>query len=544
MADGPQGLAQWPGINKILSADMTFSHGVTPSVCTIVVPAGLGEEPQEHGTLTFTFGGATISFPSAKLVESSVAVTGQGQLLTCVIHDRRWKWGWGGLSGLYNTRLADGTIQPGREKTPKELFIKAFAAMQEFDYDISQVPDNPKPEVNWSRDVPSRCLADLADYFGMRVVLKLDDTIAVVRNGIGGQLPGGLYTEYAEMFDPPEKPLDLLVAGGPSRFQVDYELEAVGLELDQSVKLVDKLSYKPKKGWEFDPPPHFLNVLKEKGLVAQHHAQKTVWRWYRIKKAKNSPMPPYGPPGYTDGPVGEIWQVVPIENEQVDTWVNNGIKENKLAQIFGIRRTGLADYENTKKTDEYKAGQWSVIKDQGVVEFHDYAWKNPGGQVKPAEMVLRCAVSVRHKDTREWHRFLKLRTIGSILTPPRVLKHDEIRLNHIGAPINQQECEKEGQWYLDLAEAEYRTTFPQQRTYNGLLNVSPDGAIHQIAWHVGEPYAWTRISRDNEFSLVVPSYIERRKQEKLNPNWIDEQRDAGRRIRAMKENANPFEPIR
>jgi hypothetical protein len=159
-------------------------------------------------------------------------------------------------------------------------------------------------------------------------------------------------------------------------------------------------------------------------------------------------------------------------------------------------------------------------------------------------MWLRCAVSVRHHESREWHRFLKLRQIGQVDTPARILKHDEVRLNHIGGPINQGECDKEAQHYLQLAEQEYQTKYPQQYTYNGLLDISPDGAIHQVHWHVGEPYAWTRASRDNEFSLVVQSYAERRKQEKLNNNWIDEQRDAGRRIRAMKENMNPFEPMR
>lgn len=547
MADGPQGLVHWPGIRSQCEADFTFSHGVTPSVCTIVVPAGIDASPAEHGTLTFEFGGTTIRFPDAKLVESSVAVTDRGQLLTLIIHDRRWKWAWGHLSGTYNTRLATGTIQPGRERSPRELFVRALEAMGETDYDISQVPIEPMPEVNWSMDVPSRSLADLADYFGMRVVLRLDNRVAIVSNGVGAQLPEGGYTEYAQMFDPPERPLDLLFTGGPSRFEVSYALEAVGEELGtKEVKPIDKLSYRPKRTkWEYEAIPSFANTRFEKGIDAYELAQRTVFRWYRIKEAIDSPRPPWGPPGYLDGPVDEIWQVLPIEAEMVETWVNAvGVKENKPAKVRGVRRNGEPNYQNTDKNNEFKSGAFTIIRDQGIVDFHDYVWRREGDKRKPAELVLRCAVSVRHHETRDWHRFGKLRRIGSHPTEPRVLKHDEVRLNHIGNPINLPECEKEAKWYLDLAEAEYRTKFPQQRTYDGLHAIELDGAIHQIHWHVGPPYAWTRVSRDNEFSLTCKAYAERRKDEKLNINWIDEQREAGRRIRAQKENPNPFEPLR
>src|SRR3990167_7848874 len=153
MADGPQGLVHWPGITGQCSADMTLSHGISPSVCTITVPAGTGT-PAEHGTLMFSFGGTAITFPDCKLVETSIDVGDQGQSQHLTIWDRRWKW-WGGVSGIYNQRFADGLINKDRERTPKQLGDACLAALLETGGDASVLDrwKGSRPVFHWAWDL-------------------------------------------------------------------------------------------------------------------------------------------------------------------------------------------------------------------------------------------------------------------------------------------------------------------------------------------------------------------------------------------------------
>ncbi len=46
--------------------------------------------------------------------------------------------------------------------------------------------------------------------------------------------------------------------------------------------------------------------------------------------------------------------------------------------------------------------------------------------------------------------------------------------------------------------------------YNGILPISCDGAIAQVEWSGGPNGAMTKASINTEFSLVVPSYQQRR----------------------------------
>ena len=85
-----QGLFLWPGANFI-SGSITFMHGTSPSVATLVcVPGG---NPAPSGTLVLSYGGVTIEFPDCRLVDTSIAVDMQGEF-TQVLHiaDGRWRW--------------------------------------------------------------------------------------------------------------------------------------------------------------------------------------------------------------------------------------------------------------------------------------------------------------------------------------------------------------------------------------------------------------------------------------------------------------------
>ena len=55
--------------------------------------------------------------------------------------------------------------------------------------DVSELPNQARPRVDWVSANPARALATLCDALGCRVVLDLDDAVSIRRVGVGAELP-------------------------------------------------------------------------------------------------------------------------------------------------------------------------------------------------------------------------------------------------------------------------------------------------------------------------------------------------------------------
>src|SRR5262249_33686079 len=134
---------------------------------------------------------------------------------------------------------------------------------------------------------PAVALEDLCRRLGCVPVLDpLLNVVRVCPLGVGALLPAGGVDTASLAITPPERPDGLLVVCGPTRWQTDLVLEAIGLDLDDTYKLLDDLSYKPSVGWGADPQKvGFPNVLVEFGEDAQRRAVQSVFRYYRVKAA-------------------------------------------------------------------------------------------------------------------------------------------------------------------------------------------------------------------------------------------------------------------
>ncbi len=154
------------------------------------------------------------------------------------------------------------------ERTPQELAELYLNAMGEVDYDISELPDDTRPPVDHDYDNPAEALAALCESLGCRIVLQLDNTVKLVRSGAGAGLPAEFLLEDSLTIDLPEKPDKIAVVCGPSLYQVDFPLEAVGLDRDttsggdptDTIKPIDELSYKPSGGWGQIDLPLFADL--------------------------------------------------------------------------------------------------------------------------------------------------------------------------------------------------------------------------------------------------------------------------------------------
>ncbi len=545
-----QGLCTFPAVKTVISASFTLSHGITPSVATIECA------PQEGlfgagGTLLFTFGSTTISFSDCKVDLASLSYNAQGLIWHLSIFDRRWKWAFGDISGSYNERRPDGTVDQNTIQTPQQLAMKLLEGMGETLYDVSAMPNETFPEALWLNDVPAKHLADLADSLGCRVCLNLDDSVSVVRTGIGADLPTVNVLADSFSVKPPERPDSLRVVCGKTRYQPDFLLEAVGVDTDGKVKLIDKLSYKPAGGWG-GVGPDFSGLSNTPGAdrapSPRTLAQDTVYRWYRVKLEDPStpgklPLIPGWFGGVQATPKGSriqaIWQVLPLEEVRVGGYIDEqALFHPDPALVFGQFYDGGLSYATTGGESLITTGNtpykkpFHINRDSGIVEFSDQVFilkdADDGSRTyAPAILGLRTACTVRHYVTRVWDRafFDLVFEEGNWGTGPKVLKHDEIVLtvvptiNSAGlvtqVTTNTAAVAREADHYLQAQNLEYQHQDARNITYIGLVPIGVDGAVQQVSWSIGPRGATTQASRNNEFHPAVPPYKERRLVEQM-----------------------------
>lgn len=532
MPEQPMGYATWPGVERVEACSYTMSHGVTPGVATMeIVPQDA--RVQEQGDLVFIQGTTRIVLKDCKVHTANIRAGDEGFIVTLSIYDRRWKWQAAGhIEGHYNLRDDNNVIITETEKEPRQLAKLLLEAMGEKEFDVSQLPNDARPTVTWEYAAPATELEQMAGRLGCRVVLGLDNRVRLCQAGSGGQLPNTGTEESAnDGFDPPEKPDKLLLVAAKTRFQADLRLEPVGYEADGTLLPIDSLSYKPSGGWEDSNPPHFSDIDNEE---QQALAKRYVFRLYRFTLALwdgtgSNEEPKLYIPGAEEATIIHDRRFLELEDVQVETFTDaiTGQKRAKPAAVRGEFYGGGAEDpdDNDPFPTPYLLPFSIVDKVQGLIEFQSYIWKLDANQRQVApDLVLRCAVSVRHPDTWHWFRRTKEKaTPGEKFgTKERVIFREEIVENiypvygpdtfPTGAIVsNRTTIEPQMDYYLNAAMAEYQAIETRERTYPGLLPISPDGAIQQVSWSVdGESGPTTRASRNTEFSLAVPEYNTRR----------------------------------
>lgn len=548
-----QGLFHYPGITQILSASFTLNHGISPSACTLYVPPDT--LVPEVGELRIVYGDVAITFQDCKLDRFAYEIGSDGKRrLALYILDRRWKWrpvsGGGQISGYYNTRRNDNEVIAGTEKTARELVELLFAAMGEADYDASQVPEDQFPLASWEYAHPAEELARVTEGLGMRVVLGLDDVVRILPAGEGADLPAGSdVLEPSLAIDIPERPDKLIAVAGKTRFQKDFELEAVAQDVGGKITLVRPDNPPESPGLSYYPADDLLlaeidSLLNITDLKLRQQAQESLLRWYRIKE-------PFTLPQVYDGENPEehaelrLADILPIESEQVSTYVDNhGVTQNLPAWVFGqfyTKDAAEASENNVAEVDPtsvhegspaYYGDGFVLDRDTGLVRLSRPTWRveadGEGHKNRPARLFLRVAVSLRKPETRAWEHHERARDFGELGTEPRyVLKPDVVLNIRSDEGDNLSDVNERLDYYLDALEASYQTTDAGSVTYIGFRAIEPDGAIRQVTWSIGEDgKAYTRASRNREEVNVDVSYAERRLTERIAAGLREQERRA------------------
>lgn len=501
----------------------TRSRGSQPGVCTFRIPAEGAPLPTFPAMMRFSDGLRSFAFRDCIIGDIALDQT-EGDSWVVSVLDRRWRWAFGEISGVYNVRRA-GKILPRTQRTPKELAALCFEAMGEKRFDVSRMPNDFYPEINWDMEVPSAALDALCQSVGAVVCPQLDDSFAIYPLGVGANLPKEVGSEFRESVDFSEVPDALGFAAGPTTWQKTLELwKPVGIEPTGKIVPIDKLSYKPATGWEYENPSTFAGV---KDKEARKLALASVFKWYQIKL-------PIELPGLKK-PVESIWELLPLLDTQLEYEVVLGESQRKQAVVYGAYfdrgdtgRNNVTVLSHNLKADKnliYKGG-WSIDQQYGLVKFNDpavYLTQNrQTGRtvIVPAKLFLRTSMNHYDPVTGAPDRWKKTLDTGYRNgTKPAWVRRDDVFHEMIvetgsGKVIrnNESDLKEQADYYLRNEAKKYQNRSPQTASYSGFLPIDLDGSIAQVTLSIDtEGYSMTEASRDSEHSIVVPSFAERQR---------------------------------
>lgn len=534
----------YPGIMDYQSASYTLSHGTIPGKIQVRCVAGTAN-PAAKGTARFIdpTTGVTVQLPDCIVDSAHIELSPRGdRIIRFDIFDQRWRWRFGRISGQYNLRNEDGSqILPGTEKTPRELAKLCFDAMGIDRGDVSKMPNKARPFIDWDVKNPSSALASLADTVGCSVVLKTNGRVSIEPIGVGKNLPFNAFSLSGDTgFDPPELPLGIEFVAGATKYQVDFELEAVGEDFDGSIKPIDDLSYKPANGWSFETP-----WMDNVGKLFQELAQQSVYKMYRIKIPKYLP----GVEKKRENKLTSIDEVLPLLDAQNDFDVMpDDSKKRRKPWVYGLFAQGETtleqrrgkkpepDLENTP--DQHYKRSFEVDHARGIVIFseqvYDFVDNGTKDLTKPADIRLRVAVNWRRPKTRALEHWTQLRGRSSARENPIVINRSDVALERKLDVINFRPTDNEGEvkdqakFYLDQAVAELQPRPIGSAQYVGIHPIEPDGAIRQVSWSImtdGSMASKTVASLNTEQLVLDASYEEKRLFEKVQQSLILQQQN-------------------
>ena len=375
----PQGLWSFPGLQHIVNGTFTLGHGVTPSQAMIYCAYQPGQA-FETGTLQYSYDSLVISFPQAKINFVDLFMDGEGkQLMQVAILDRRWKWAFGAISGYYNTRVGS-EIDERTKRNARELATLCLKAMGEKNYNVSKIPTDVFPEVEWDYTVPAQALQEICDRVGCRVVLKLNNTVSCDVVGQGANLPlGGDYVDASLTLDPAERADELIFVGDYVLYQVDLPLEPI---IEQCSPKGEPLGiFVPLNEFEFawlnpdtgkkDWRYYDLGLANTiPNVKVREIVKRDAFRKYRVKVPFPFQYPQPAGPGDKAGTkivkVEDLKWITPIEDRMLDKSErkegNKTIRERKPAVVWGLWHAG-----NDGNQSSYHVGSVQII--HGVKTF-------------------------------------------------------------------------------------------------------------------------------------------------------------------------------
>ena len=458
-----------------------------------------------------------------------VTINDGGQSLYAVVLDRRWRWKWRLISGRYNIRRTDGTIEPDTQKTPQELAGLLFAAMGEPSADVTALPNDGFPQVIWNYSRSNLELAQLCHSRGCDVSFNtLTNSFGIVRLGIGNPAVTGIDTESVSYsVDPPQAPDEILGLLDETLYQSMFELEAVGKDTDGTWQPIDDLSYAPAD-WAKETDIDHFSFLDE-DPVAQALARATVYKAYRIKNFADGTLTITGRPLS----LSAIAQALPLNRVMLDTYQDAmGVLRPKPYQISGIYVPDgdpPADV-NVEDITIYDGGS-SLNRAAGIVTFDRRMYMIENEEPQPAELYLTTSFGVRHLTTHEFDFGVVSYGPGGPNQMP--FQIPELAFRHYvtwdvsgdvptptGYTDNRAVVTQEATSILAGIAAQFAVSSGSVVVYRSVVPIITDGVVRQVQYIANMGRGATTVAYNNyELAPTMPRRVDRENYAQARLTW-------------------------
>lgn len=494
-----QGIGLFAG-QPVLGIDFPHSRGVSPSTGLMrIVPKDSFDRIVGDLALSFDGGSASLTDVAVIAVPQENFEDRDAFRWNVALQDRRWRWRYPRISGTYNRRLCDGTIEPKGKKTAQEL-VALIATELEDTIDASQLPD-AYPTVIWDGAMARFELAWICDLFGMTVCPKIDNTFVLEPITATSSLPTG-----GKAVTPPSfshklsvMPSGLRVQGSQERKQGWVQLQSIWLDRNGEYDVQGNMSYTPGTGWGTQWPNMYPDVPPD---FSRNLAFETGYRLYA----------PVDPTIILDDHVIEVGLDVPADR-----------KRCLPAQVRGMFNSH-DDFATT--ADGPYSGNFRVRKDINALEFEYPVYIIENGAIAPAQLYVNTSYYVVDSDGNPLSVYEKDKAITAAQksTKHRVLRHPELGIKEIVDAIyggtagnNESLVDAEADLYLNPVSDGYTYQASQDVIFNGLIFPDTTAGIAQIHWLCGNSrVATTRIGVNTEVDVTSATHQQRRAQERLS----------------------------
>ena len=505
-------------IPNVRGVDATLTRGVTPSTFTLYCLPFDGLNVT-GGTLSMSYAGNTIQLTDCALATAYIRkrYDGKWPLWSITGADRRWKWKFSTISGDWNRRLADGTLDTNTAKTPGELATLLLQALGETGFDTSRMPSSVKPRALWKTQRADLALQALCDYVACEVVLNWQtNKVEIWPLGVGANIPDGLGEIYPKYrYVPRNIPATIQVQCGDSLYQTKLKLQAVTRDYTTgNRKLIANSEFKPSTGWDKESPFGFPGISDTNNRAS---AYEQVWREFQIS-------------GQQDGSLNV--PNCPETIASVNQYVLNDVLLETETDLAGFKRNlpcyvdgdyyAYTDLPNNGSSMRY-TGAFALDAERRIVKFPYPLFKlDSSGYFAEPTLYLTTSYKVR-STTGQFVNLTRQGNVGAG-TGTLVLRRPELFAIYSsstapGAQTNtQSQVQVEADAYIALFSQKFANPNATELTYPGFLPFVCDGNIAQVSWSAslqGSGCPRTQVCEQLECDITAVGLNERRRREQL-----------------------------
>lgn len=463
------------GLPGIRALRFPLARGVTPSIAAVY--CSLPGDIDPSGPLRLSFSDASLEFPDMAVAAVHERKHDDKKWAThCVyLKDRRWRWAGKTISGDWNRRMANGTLDTATVKTPSELAALLLNALGESGYDVSNMPANVRPRCLWQNAPADEMLKALCDYVACEVVLNpLSNNVEIWPSGVGEESATGAGEKHPKRRFVPRAcvPSRVVVNCGHSLWQSKLQLKAVARNhTTGQQRLLSSWDGMPAGGLSTESPLSFPNVTDTNNRV---RAFEDYLRTFVVTGQENGSLSV----GTFPFAINSVEQYV-LNDYLLDTETDlAGYKRNLPYYIDGdywAYTDVAANASNQRFT-----GPSKLHADRRLVEFEFPVFKlTSSGAYQEPTLYLTTSYRLRTAEGE----FGYIKRFGSVGGSGGDLTLDRPELFSVYGPINTQaETIAEADAYVTLFQRKYQNPYASEITYPGLVYGSLDGYKAQVTW--------------------------------------------------------------